>query len=128
LGKSKRSDGEITREQRLIKENQALKRENGRLRKLLARVDLDKFSNVKETIEKNYREDEEQEGQNILDKLKEEWRCQIAGCEGYLEILLYNKLSNTWYYRQCTCCTNRTKSQKYDPKSVKGIVKNVPNS
>lgn len=125
MGKSRKTDREFTREQRLQNENRVLKRQVSSLRKELARIDLDRYANLKETIEQHYKEDEAQEGQNLIEKLKEEWKCH--NCEdGYLEIFLYNKLNNTWYYRICSnnpTCRNRTKSQKYDPKEVKGIIK-----
>lgn len=123
MGKSKRSDKEFSREQKLIQENQKLKRQIGTLRKQLARLDLDRYSQVREIIEDHYQEDRAEEGQNIMERLKKEWACHEGGCTGYLEIILYNKINSTWYYRKCSNCPHRTKSQKYDD-SVKGIKKN----
>lgn len=123
MGKTKRSDKEFSREQKLIHENRVLKKHVAHLRKQLARLDLDRYSNLKESIEQHYQEDREQEGRDILDHLKQEWRCKEPGCEGYLEIILYNKINATWYYRKCNCCPHRTKSQKYHPDQVKGIIK-----
>ena len=123
MGKSKRSDREFSREKKLIHENRILKRQIASLRKQLARLDLDRYSNLKETIEQHYQEDREQEGKGILERLKQEWRCKQPGCEGYLEIFLFNKINCTYYYRKCNCCPNRTPSQKYDPDQVKGILK-----
>lgn len=123
MGKAKRGSNEYTREQRLTKENKDLKLEISRLRKLLARVDLDRYEQVREIIEEHYTKDREDEGKIILDKMKQEWKCHTAGCEGYLEITLFNKINDTWYYRKCNCCPNRTKSQKYTP-DVRGIIKN----
>jgi len=120
VGKSKDRTGEISREQRFVKENQALKRENSRLRKLLARIDLDRYDQVREIIEEHYSE-RKNEGQEILDKMKEEWRCHQCRT-GLLEIFLFNKINETYYYRKCNGCTNRTKSKKYTP-SVRGIIK-----
>ena len=123
MGKTKRTDREFTREKKLIHENRILKRQVASLRKQLARLDLDRYSNLKETIEQHYQEDRHQEGQDILDRLKQEWRCMEPGCEGYLEIILYNKINSTWYYRKCNECVKRTPSQKYHPDQVKGILK-----
>lgn len=123
MGKSKRGDKEFTKEQRLIQENRVLKRHVASLRKQLARVDLDKFSSLKETIEQHYQEDSTQQGLDILEKVKKEWACQSPGCDGYLEIFTYNKVGDTWYYRVCSNnpgCKNRTKSQRYSPE-VRGI-------
>ena len=122
MSKNTRGVKEFTREQKLINENRTLKRQVASLRKELARVDLDRYSNLKETIEKHYQEDRAQEGKDILERLKQEWRCHKSNCSGYLEITLFNKINEVYYYRRCTECLNRTKSQKYTPE-VKGIVK-----
>lgn len=122
LGKSKRGAKEFTKEQRLIQENRVLKRQVASLRKQFARVDLDRYGQVREIIEEHYQEDRAQEGQDILEKLKSEWKCLEPDCNGYLEIFLFNKIDNTWYFRKCNSCNHRTKSQKYSP-DVKGILK-----
>jgi hypothetical protein len=125
VGKSKRSDREFTREKKLINENRILKRQVASLRKQLARLDLDRYDNIKETIEQHYQEDRAQEGQDFLEKIKSEWKCHEAGCDGFLEIFTYTKVGNTWYYRICSSaptCKNRTKAQKYSP-SVRGIMR-----
>ena len=70
-------------------------------------------------------DDKAQEGQNILERLKNEWKCHEIGCSGHLEIFTYNKINDTWYHRICSnapLCKNRTKAQKYTPE-VKGIIK-----
>ena len=125
MGKTKRGDKEFSREKQLVQENRILKRQISSLRKQLARVDLDRYSNLKETIEKHYREDEAQQGQDILDKIKQEWACHEAECGGFLEIFTYNKMGTIWYYRVCSNapkCKNRTLAQKHTPE-VKGPVK-----
>ena len=125
MGKSQRNGREITREQRLIHENQRLKRQLSHLRKQIARIDLDRYSSLRDIVDQHYQEDRAQEGQDLLEKLKQEWKCREPNCEGYLEIILYTKVDSTWYYRACTCCKNRTKAQKYVPSEVKGIVKKI---
>ncbi len=122
MGKSKRTSNEYTREQKLVKENQELKRKNQRLMKLLARVDLDRYEQVREIIEEHYTEERKDEGQQILDKMKQEWKCHTVACDGYLEITIFNKINEMWYYRKCNCCANRTKAQKYSP-NVRGIIR-----
>ncbi len=126
MGKTKRSEREFTREQRLIHENRVLKRQVSSLRKELARVDLDRYPNLKETIEQHYQEERTQEGLDILEKVKNEWKCHELECEGFLEIFTYNKAGSTWYYRVCSyapTCKNRTKAQKYDSNLVKGVMR-----
>ena len=124
MGKTKRSDKEFTREQRLIDENRVLKRQVSALRKELARVDLDQFTSLKDTIGRHYKEGETQQGLDILEKVKQEWRCNECK-EGYLEIFIYSKVGNLCYFRKCSnpSCKHRTKSQRYNPNEVKGIIK-----
>lgn len=122
MGKSQRSDREFTREQKLVHENKKLKRIISSLRKELCRIDVDRYSQVKEMIEETYQDERFQEGQNILELLKKEWACKEPACTGYLEIITYNKIDTTWYYRKCSECPKRTPSQKYS-QDVKGIVK-----
>lgn len=122
MGKSRRGSREISREQKLVHENKRLKREVSSLRKQLARLDLDRFTNVRELIEESYTAGQTSAGTEVIETLKKTWACKECN-EGYLEIILYNKLSDTWYYRKCTSCNHRTKSQKYDPNRVEGIIK-----
>jgi len=120
VGKSKYSDKEYTKEQRLVHENQQLKKKIAHLRKLLARVDLDR-ADLKEAIEDSSKQEYVKEGESIMDRLKQEWKCKQCP-DGYLEITLFNKINDTWYYRRCNSCSNRTKTQKYSS-DVKGIIK-----
>jgi hypothetical protein len=124
LGKSRVDRNGYTREQRLLKENQALKREIASLRKRLARIELNRYENVKEAVEDHQRNSGLPTTQDLLESLKKEWACKKEGCSGYLEVTLFNKIDTVWYYRKCTDCSNRTPSQKYDAKSVKGIIRN----
>jgi hypothetical protein len=124
MGKSRTDKNGYTREQKLTKENQQLKRTISSLKKQLARIDLDRYEQVREIIEEHYSKDRKDEGQAILDNLKDQWKCHEAGCQGHLRITLFNKVNQVHYFRKCSSpnCPNRTKSQKYDPKSVKGIL------
>lgn len=127
MAKNTRGTKEFTREQRLIKENRQLKRELAHLRKQIARIDVDRLETVKEMVA-DYQEAERLQ-ENLgnpnsnIEALKKEWACKETGCEGYLEITLYSKLGTTQYYRKCNSCLNRTKGQRYDSNSVKGIIR-----
>jgi hypothetical protein len=139
LGKSKRGFKERTREQELKFENKEfrrrerdkdhqilmLKREVSSLRKQLARIDLDRYSHIRDIVEEHYHEEEQQvTALDGLKSLKEQWKCHECG-NGYLEIYVYNRQDGTFYYRVCNNCPNRTKSQKYDPDTVQGIMKDL---
>jgi hypothetical protein len=119
MGKARRGEREFGREKKLSHENKRLKKEIAQLRKLLARVDLDRYSQVKDMIEEHYQEDRLQEGQDILERLRQEWKCFKCN-SGYLEIILYTRRDGTHYYRKCNNCDNRTKGQRYTD-DVKGI-------
>lgn len=121
MGKSRRGSKEFSKEQKLAKENKALKRELSKLRKEFARLDLDRFTNVSQMIAEAYQEGQEEAGQDVINVLKKQWECKECP-GGFLEIIIYNKISEPWYYRKCSCCPNRTKSQKYNP-SIQGIIK-----
>ena len=127
MGKSKRSDKEFTREQRLIKENRQLKRELAHLRKEISKLDVDRLETVKEMVAAYQEAERLQENlgnpNSNIEPLKKEWACKEPGCSGYLEITLYSKLGITNYYRKCNSCNNRTKGKRYDSSSVKGIIK-----
>jgi hypothetical protein len=121
MGKSRTNSRGLTREQELLKENKALKREVSKYRKMLARNDLNRYENVKDAIEEFNKDSGLPTTQELLDALKREWKCRECE-EGVLEVVLFNKLSDTFYFRACNCCSNRTKSKKYSP-SVRGIIK-----
>lgn len=121
MGKARTNSRGHTKEQKLLHENQQLKRQISALRKRLARIDLDRYDIVKEIIQEHYQEEKAEQGKEILNDLKQTWICHE--CEiGYLEILIYNHSNTTFYYRKCTDCPNRTKPKKYST-DIKGIVK-----
>jgi hypothetical protein len=125
VGKNTRGIKEFTREQRLVKENRQLKRELAHLRKQISRLNLDDLEVAKQIYfdqeEKDRFNENVGDPNSILEALKKEWACNK--CSGWLEITLYSKLGQTFYYRACNSCNNRTKGQRYDRESVKGIVK-----
>ena len=126
MGKSKRTDREFTREQKLVRENRQLKQELGHLRKQIARLDASRIETIKDMCadyeeSKRFNENVGDMGSS-LERLKKEWACKECKDEGFLEINLYPKLGQTWYYRKCNSCPHRTLGQRYDEKSVKGIM------
>lgn len=123
MGKARTDRYGYSREQKLLKENKELRREVQGLRKRLARIELNRYEQVRETIEEHRKDDILPTTEDLLEKLKQEWACKKCS-NGYLEIIIFNKLSDTFYLRKCNSCDNRTRSQRYDAKIVKGIVKN----
>jgi len=94
------------------------------IRKQLKRIDLDRYHDLRDLVEKQYREDEEiTNDTNNEKKLKEAWRCHRC-IEGYLKILLIPRLDGIYYLRKCSSdeCKNRTKMKRYDKAKVTGII------
>lgn len=109
--------------QKLKRENKNLRDSISKLRKQLARIDLDRYSQVRDIVEEHLAEEtQEISAQDMLKSMKNQWQCHDCGV-GHLEIHLYTRADGTFYYRLCNNCPNRTKSQKYDPDKVKGIIK-----
>lgn len=125
MGKSRIDGRGNTREQRLQNENDKLKKVIAQLRKQLARIDLDRYSNVRDIVHKHYQQEDAERHAEIQreseEQLRREWACTKCG-EGYLEIILLRKINDLHYYRKCTSCTHRTKLQRY-AKSVRGLIK-----
>lgn len=121
MGKTRRGHKEFSKEQELRYENHKLRRQISSLRKQLARLDLDRHDYVKTIVDEHLAQEEQETTEKMLHRLKEEWRCKECGI-GYLEINLYNKPDDVYYYRKCSSCPHRTKSQVYSP-SVRGIMK-----
>jgi hypothetical protein len=125
VAKNTRGVKEFTREQKLIKENRQLKRELAHLRKQISRLDLEGIEAAKQICfdEEEKQKLNEELGSPIssIEALRKEWECKECHL-GWLEITLYSKINQTFYYRKCNNCTNRTKGQRYDSESVKGII------
>lgn len=126
MGKSRRGDKERSREQELKYENNKLRREVSSLRKQLARVDLDRYSQVRDIVQEHLTSEEESiDSARLLEKMKAKWRCNEGSCSGHLEIVIYAKMGHTWYFRQCSECPNRTAAKPHHP-GVEGIKKEIP--
>jgi hypothetical protein len=121
LSKNSRGQKEYSRLQEALHENKKLKREISSLRKQLARLDLDRHDYVKDIIEEHLHEETPAK---VLEAMKEEWKCKKCNI-GYLEIVLYTKVGDPWYFRKCNFCPHRTTSKQYFPDKVEGIVKGM---
>ena len=99
--------------QKLKHENQKLKRQLNRLRKQLARVDLEEFTNVKDALIAQEREDAVIENET-QDKMEiEHWRCYQ--CEkDYLRLIIVQRPDGDFYFRKCPNCQRRTRLQPFN--------------
>tara|TARA_B100000902_G_C26972027_1_gene745891 strand:+ start:132 stop:506 length:375 start_codon:yes stop_codon:yes gene_type:complete len=114
----KTRDKELKEIQRLKHDNVALKRQLNRLRKQIARVNLDRFENVRDALEADHREDEQETKLAKQRRLIERWQCFHCG-EDYLRLLVINRPDGEFYFRKCPNCDHRTRMQRFD-KGVEG--------
>jgi len=88
-------------------------------------VDLDRYTSVRDIINKHYAEENAvqhaEKEREILEDLKRAWICNTCQT-GHLEIILINKGNTLHYFRKCSECTHRTPLKPYN-KNVQGIVK-----
>ena len=105
--------------QKLKHENDKLKRQVSALRKQLQRVDLDRYENLKDIIDKHYREDAAEQLQAEKKKLAKKWECHECRV-GFMKIFTISRRDGMFYYRKCTECSNRTPTKPYTDK-VEGI-------
>lgn len=115
-GRVIRGDREHTRLQRALKENEKLKRQISKLRKVIARIDLDRYENLRDIIlqQENVKADTEPKKAEL-----ERWKCFECN-DGVLRLKVFENRAGIRYYRKCDNCSNRTKAQNYT-KDVEGI-------
>lgn len=109
------ADGELDELQRAKRENQALKREVTRLRKLVDRLDLDRFESFKEALDRIDEIEMEQSAKRQEKQVsKDKWRCWDCS-SGYLRLKIWDRLDGPHYQRKCDGCAKRTKMKKWTP-------------
>lgn len=99
---------------RLKKENKQLKIQLARLRKVLDRIDLENYNNLKEIVHKQRREDTDLHNEKIESNLEKQWECHKCH-EDVLRIIIVDRQDGVFYFRRCSC-GNRTKMKKYHDK------------
>lgn len=110
--KGSHSDTELTAIRRLKLENQKLKKQMSKLRKQLSRIDIDRYSNLKDMLEEQAAEDENLDVKVELEGLKEKWVCH--GCkEDYLRVVMVPRADGLFYTRRCASCHHKTKLKRY---------------
>jgi len=111
-GHKGRSDSELTEIRKLKLENQKLKKQMGKLRKQLSRIDIDRYSNLKDMLEAHAAEDNTFDATVELEELKKKWACHKCK-EDYLRVIIVPRADGLFYIRRCAACNYRTKLKKY---------------
>lgn len=120
MGKRKASLSDVEKFEKTLRENQYLKREINRLRKELARIDIQRLEELEEIADRQEREEFEKETKEKKEqKLKNKWVCHKCGVD-YLRLIIYNRIDGICYNRRCPTCGHKTKMKKYN-ENVEGI-------
>jgi Zn finger protein HypA/HybF involved in hydrogenase expression len=111
-GHKAKSDTELSEIRRLKLENQKLKKQMSQLRKQLSRIDIDRYSNLKNILETQIAEDSGFNTKIELEKLKDKWLCHTCK-EDYMRVIIVPRIDGTFYFRRCPSCHNKTKLKPY---------------
>jgi len=115
MARVKRGDKEYEPLQKLKQENKSLKKQITSLRKQIARIDLDRYHNIRELLEKYDTQEKELRIQKEEEKIQNEWQCHKCNAD-YLKLIIITRRDGMHYYRQCGSCNNRTKLKRYHEK------------
>lgn len=113
------SDGEHDRMQRLVHENQKLKKQISALRKQMSRIDVDRFQNLKDLLDAQDRENQQEALARRQEDAQKEWQCWDCS-EGTLRLTILERRDGVFYYRKCDSCPKRTRLQPYGAKVKEG--------
>jgi len=119
VGRIKRGDKEYDLTQRLKHDNKILKKRITSLRKQIARIDLDRYHNIRDLLSKYKAEDKEKLLEKEEEKIRNKWKCHSCTTD-YLRLIIITRRDGMYYYRKCGNCDNRTKLQKYHEK-IEGV-------
>lgn len=119
MGRNKYSDREYSELDKLKQENKQLKKRVESLRKQISRLDIDRYNNIKELVNKYNEEDNKEQFKAEQKKLKQRWECHECR-NGFLVLTILNRRDTTMYFRKCNNCNHRTKLKKYT-ESVEGV-------
>ena len=102
--------------QKLKHENQQLKREVKKLRKIIRQIeDAEETKKLVYLVELQRQEDKilhDSAKHDKLIELKEKWSCHKCD-DGVMVLQIFKRLDGVFYYRRCKLCGNKTKMKKY---------------
>ncbi len=112
MGRSGRySDHENDLIDRLKRENAKLKEQISKLRKQLSRIDVDRYQNLKELVDRFEQAEVAEQKQSHKEEIKKLWEC-FECRQDYLRMVTFERRDGVMYYRKCNSCGHRTKLQK----------------
>lgn len=113
------SDGEQDRLQRVVQENKKLKGQISQLRKQMSRIDVDRFQNLKDLLDAQDREEQEEAAVKREQTMERDWRCWQCP-SGTLRLTVLERRDGVFYYRKCDGCPKKTRLQPYSNKVKEG--------
>jgi len=113
MRKDRQPRKEFTALQKANKEIKMLKRQLSRLKKLIARINIEEYQNIQEAKEAQMRERIALKKDIETLEDAERWRC-FSCEEDYLRLVIYQKVDQPYYFRRCPSCGKRTKAQKFN--------------
>lgn len=116
---TRRSKAEYDIVDKLKHENQKLKKQISQLRKQLARLDLNRYSNLKELVDKHELEDQEEKKTEHKEQIKKLWEC-FECREDHLRMVTFERKDGVFYFRKCNSCGHRTKMKRLTADTKEG--------
>ena len=117
--KTKRSSSDFDQIDKLKHENQKLKRQISQLRKQIARLDLSRYTNIKELVDKYEHEDQEEKKKEHKDQIKKLWECFQCRSD-HLRMVTFERKDGVFYFRKCNSCNHRTKLKRLTSDTKEG--------
>lgn len=111
------NDKEESDLQKLKAENQTLKRQVSKLKKVINNIDMDHYSFVQDLL--NSKDFNDTPIKNTKKEVEKKWSCFKCE-EGIMRLMTFSKMGELNYLRKCDCCDNRTKAQPYT-EDVEGV-------
>lgn len=112
-------DKEWSEVQGLKAENRKLRRQISKLRKVIDRLDIERYQHLKDLLEAHEKEDNKQIYEQQQKNLEKRWECYECG-EGILRIIIYNRPDGPHYQRRCDNCGQKTRVKPFH-KDVEGV-------
>ena len=114
MKRQRRSSKELKEVQVLKQENRKLRRQIGKLRKVIARIDVEQYQFLKDLLESQAQEDTEHIKKAEQQRIEDKWKCHEHGCDGgVLRFIPVTRQDGTFYFRKCDNCGKRTKLKKF---------------
>lgn len=107
--KTQRGDKEYDLLEKLKHENKKLKKEVTSLRKVIDRMDIERYENLRELVDQQREEEKRKRKERAKEKERQCYQCG----KGHMQLHIFDRLDGVFYYRACTLCENRTRMKKY---------------